>query len=67
MTAANCCIAKIGWALAVAAVLSSCTGPHDEQFQRARAACVQVGLPSDSPLVGDCAARMQAALVSKRE
>lgn len=48
------------------AALSACSGgeasPNETQMQQARTACTQVGLPPGSLEVGDCAARMQAAL-----
>ena len=50
----------------VALIVSACnaggTSPSDTQMQQARAACTQVGLPPGSSEIGDCAARMQAAL-----
>jgi hypothetical protein len=50
----------------VGAVLCACsvggTSPNETQMQQARTACTQVGLPPGSSEVGDCAARMQAAL-----
>ena len=66
MTATEYCIVGMVSVLVLAPVLSSCTGisPNEEQLQRARTACVQAGLPSDSSQVGDCVARMQAALMS---
>ena len=43
----------------------SCTRPSPNQLQmeRARAACIEAGIPAASFLVGDCVAKMQAALM----
>ena len=35
---------------------------NDLKLQRAREACAQLGLAADSPRMGDCVARMQAAV-----
>ena len=55
----------VGLAGILGLVLSSCTGvsSNEEQWQRARSACAQVGLPPDSSEVGACAGMMQAALL----
>jgi len=53
------------------AVLSACSvgaaSPNEIQMQQARTACTQVGLPPGSSEVGDCAARMQAALAASSQ
>lgn len=70
MTTTKFCVVRIfAPALAAGFLLSSCTGisPNEEQWQRARTACIQVGLPPESSEVGVCAAKMQAAVTSYAE
>jgi hypothetical protein len=51
--------------------LSACgagrTSPNEIEMQQARTACIQVGLPPGSSEVGDCAARMQAAIAGSAQ
>jgi hypothetical protein len=53
-------------AMVSGSVISACSArepsPNDTQRQLTRTACTQVGLPPASSEVGDCVARMQAAL-----
>jgi uncharacterized protein YbjT (DUF2867 family) len=59
-------IIRIVPVLAAAQILSSCAAgedsPNQAQFERAKAACEQVGLKSGTPEVSDCAASLQSAL-----
>jgi hypothetical protein len=67
--AKNSVVRIVASALTAGFLLSSCTGvsPNEEQWQRARTACIQVGLSPESSAVGSCAARMQAAVTSYAE
>ena len=50
--------------LLIAATLSACSGvsPREVEYQNARSACVQLGLQPESSEVGDCAAKLRAAI-----
>ena len=55
---------RLAGALLMASALSACSGvsPGEVEFQNARSACVQLGLQPESSEVGDCAAKLRAAI-----